>query len=259
MCAHKYMGMPLRSCSTTEPPDEPGTPCLYQDMMSFLESQIKDMWCRLHCILEVFRNESKPDLGYRLRVKENLPIRVTMRPADHIVIGWKAIYPDSCPSSHLYLRSDINEHCQYLGGPVSYCNWSKVSNIIVRQVSHGSAKHLVLGECKLLPAGCEIVWDYGQKKIPAFCNEDWFQPEALSFSIFFYCCCVMTTLPKNVHNSKSELEVYRELCALCGKPYKAARRDWTKRKCQKKVHFLNSHADFFGTDWDGCGFYDSSK
>ncbi|KAI3480224.1 hypothetical protein L1887_57643 [Cichorium endivia] len=73
-CANKYMGMPLRQCSSTEPTDKPGASRLSEDMMMLLENQIDDMWRGLQSILEIFHDDSKPHLGYRLRVKEQLPL-----------------------------------------------------------------------------------------------------------------------------------------------------------------------------------------
>ncbi|KAK3916907.1 DNA replication and repair protein RecF [Frankliniella fusca] len=217
------MGVPLRQCASTEPPDQPGASCLSEEMMSFLQNQIDDMWRKLQNIFEVFQEESAQHLGYRLRVKEGLPIKVTM--------------------------SDLKEN-QYLGGPLSYSNWaaSKDANLTARQVTHGSRKYLVRGECKFVAAGCELLWDYGKKVIPQFNNHDWFKEE---------CCFVVETIPKSM-KSKESLEICRELCVLCGKPYKCNRRDWTKRRPQKKVHFINSHINFLGTDWDGCGDFDPS-
>ncbi|XP_052129971.1 uncharacterized protein LOC127751056 [Frankliniella occidentalis] len=220
-------------------------------MMMLLENQIDDMWRGLQSILEIFHDDSKPHLGYRLRVKEQLPIRMTMRPADQIVIGWKAVYPTHCPSLHLYLRSDMRDNHQYLGGPVSYCNWAPAKNatLVVRQVSHGSTRNLVRGETKMLTAGSELLWDYGKTYMPVF-DDSWFQQE---------CCSIKGSIPKQIPWVKESHEICRELCVLCGKPYRCERRNWTKRKPQKKVHFLNSHSDFLGTDWDGCGVYDSSQ
>jgi len=53
---------------------------------------------------------------------------------------------------------------------------------------------------------------------------------------------------------KDKIEVYEDLCVLCGTPYRA--KSGTGRKAQKKVHFLNSHADFLGTNWNGSGRFD---
>ncbi|XP_026285421.1 uncharacterized protein LOC113211305 isoform X1 [Frankliniella occidentalis] len=251
-CANKYMGMPLRQCSSTEAPDQPGAVPLPVVIMSILERQIKDMWRKLSTVLEIYRDNDNPDLGYRLRVKPDLPIKLVFKPADQIMFGWKAVFSDIGPSSHLYLRSNLKEHNQYLGGPVSYCNWvlSKDATITVRQISHGSARHLVRVESKSLSAGSELLWDYGEKIQPVFSNEGWFVPK---------CCSILASLPKNVCIvKKNTLEVFRELCVLCGKPYRAARRDWTTRKSQKKVHFLNDHVNFLGTDWDGHELYDPS-
>jgi len=160
--------------------------------MLLLKKQITDMWQKMSTLLEIFHDDTKPELGYRLRVKPDLPIKVSMKQTDQVILGWKAVIPesDTSPSVHLYLRSDMSEHNQYLGGPVSYCNWAEKRgcNITVMQVSHGSTRHLVRVESKFLPAGAELLWDYGKPKMPTFSNDGWFQPEVCMPYLKEICC-----------------------------------------------------------------------
>jgi len=150
--------------------------------MSLLMSDIKSMWKRLSLICEIFEDKDNPDLGYRLRIKNDIPIKVSMKHSDQILVGWKAAIPNGCASLHLYDRSDIDESYQYLGGPVSYSNWAptKSANMVVKQISHGSSRHKVLAETKgTLLCGSELLWDYGKKNKPCFNNETWFNPRVI--------------------------------------------------------------------------------
>jgi len=148
--------------------------------MSLIIADIRNIWQRLSSICEIFIDTENPALGYRLRLKKDLPIKITMKDRDQIAVGWKAVYSLGCPSEHLYERSDLDCNHQYLGGPVSFCNWApkKSVNFFVNQVSHGSARHLVRGETKPeLQSGSELLWDYGKKDPPCFNNEKWFNPK----------------------------------------------------------------------------------
>lgn len=40
---------------------------------------------------------------------------------------------------------------------------------------------------------------------------------------------------------------------LCGLTYRSMHRDATKRNAQKKVHFIQFHSNYLGSDWDGYG------
>ncbi len=148
---------------------------LPEALISLLKKQITDMWRKMSTLLEIFYEDDKPEQGYRLRVKPDIPIKVSLKPTDQLIIGWKAMIPqiETSPSSHLYLRSDMAESNQYLGGPVSYCNWARTKecSITVKQISHGSARHLVRAESKFLSPGRELLWDYGLKKMPDFGNK----------------------------------------------------------------------------------------
>lgn len=51
-------------------------------------------------------------------------------------------------------------------------------------------------------------------------------------------------------------EVYQERCVLCGLTYRSMHRDATKRNPQKKVHFVQFHSNYLGSNWDGYGTFD---
>lgn len=44
----------------------------------------------------------------------------------------------------------------------------------------------------------------------------------------------------------------KECCVLCGKHFSVSKGG----RIQRKPHFIDSHADYLGTDWDGVGKYD---
>ncbi|XP_034231502.1 uncharacterized protein LOC117639736 [Thrips palmi] len=251
-CGYKYMGAPMRRCSSIEKPDEPGVCALSDETMTLMMSEIRNMWKRLSLILEIFEVKEEPTLGHRLRVKENLPIKVSMKPCDQVLIGWKVIIPPDCESRHLYDRSRLKESDLYLGGPLSFCNWSSSasSTLIVREISHGSRRHQVRAETKgVLLAGTELLWDYGEKKRPDFSKVNWINP---------LCCTSDHQIAKPLSKKKSKDEVFPELCVLCGAPYRLNSNKSVDRKAQKKVHFLNSHVDFLGSDWTGYGTFDKN-
>lgn len=140
------------------------------------------MWKRLSLICEIYVDKANPVLGYRLRIKDKLPIKVSMKQADQILIGWKAVAPYGSPSHHLYNRSDLDDGYQYLGGPVSFSNWtpSKSANLVVKQLSHGAGRYRVLAETKgTITGGTELLWDYGKKTVLQFDSGSWFKPEVI--------------------------------------------------------------------------------
>ena len=87
-----------------------------------LKQTIKEMWIRAGTLLEVLHDAKRPDLGYRMKVKDSLPIQVTLKEEDTFYFGWCAVAPEDSPCSHLYERSPVDP-CGYLGGPASFCNW----------------------------------------------------------------------------------------------------------------------------------------
>lgn len=72
----------------------------------------------------------------------------------------------------------------------------------------------------------------------------------------FQCCDIVNAVAKPLPRKKEEM--YQELCVLCGGPYRLNSRK-SDRNAQKKVHFINSHTDFLGSDWNGCGRFDPQK
>jgi len=75
-------------------------------------------------------------------------------------------------------------------------------------------------------------------------------------SFIFQCCNIVPTTAKSC---RSKEKVCEELCVLCGKPYRLSSRNTVNRKAQKKVHLMNSHIDFLGSEWNGCGQFDIKK
>jgi len=147
-------------------------------------SEIRNMWKRMSVILEIFIDKNNPAMGYRLRVKENLPIKLSMKQSDMVVIGWMAAIPEGCVSEHVYYRSDTDDNNKYLGGPVSFCNWAPTasSTLIVKQTSHGFGRYQARAETKgSLKGGTELVWDYGKRKMPDFDNDNWHNPEVYRY------------------------------------------------------------------------------
>ena len=58
---------------------------------------------------------------------------------------------------------------------------------------------------------------------------------------------------------KSKSEVFQDLCVLCGAPYRSNSKKSVDRRAQKKVHFINSHVDFLGSEWNGLGTFDKNE
>jgi len=150
--------------------------------MDDLFQEIHDMWQKCSVIFEIFQEPEHPDLGYRLRVAEKLPMKLNIKGNDALPVGWKVVCPDNGPSSHLYMRSPV-EHNQYLGGPISYSNWCPKSTVCVRQLSHGPWAHVVRAEVKDKPPGTELVWDYGVKSLDNLFDGAWFKSEVIFFVI----------------------------------------------------------------------------
>lgn len=46
--------------------------------------------------------------------------------------------------------------------------------------------------------------------------------------------------------------MYTESCVLCGKQFPTNNKE---RRFQRKPHFINSHADYLGSSWNGLGPY----
>lgn len=140
-----------------------------------LKCTIKRIWEKAKSIFEIFIDPSEPALGYRLRVKPGMPIKITVKSEDGFYFGWCANVPESSCCSHLYKRSPVKPN-GYLGGPASYCNWAagKQATMHLSRPTIRSARFLARLECRNLNSGAELLWNYGcdkQMPVPA---DDWF-------------------------------------------------------------------------------------
>ena len=142
---------------------------------------IKVSWETCASIFEMFIEEDQPELGWRLRVKQNLPIPLQIPRYKRIVVGWVADAPLEGACAHLYARSPMQPR-HYIGGPVSYMNWceSKFQSVhVLTPLTNLCEPVLPVTMCttKKLDSGQELLWDYGLHvpTPPEF--ELWFNPE----------------------------------------------------------------------------------
>lgn len=140
-----------------------------------LKQTIKEMWVKAATLFEVFRDAKCPDLGFRVKVKDSLPIKVTLKEDDMFYFGWCAVAPEDSPCSHLYERSPV-QPCGYLGGPASFCNWvpDKQATVSLSRPTRNIARYLVRLQCRNLSKGQELLWNYGNNKKMAI-EGDWFK------------------------------------------------------------------------------------
>jgi len=99
-------------------------------------------------------------------VKSDLPLKLTFKSSEQVLVGWSSACPQSGHSAHVYLRSPI-EHQGYLGGPVSYCNWTSKKaavNLKLNRSIHGPNSFKVYATCSNVAAGAELLWNYGLSK-----------------------------------------------------------------------------------------------
>lgn len=64
-----------------------GVSVLSEETMSLIMSDIKNMWRRLSFILEIFIDKEHPNLGYRIRVRDGLPMKLSMKQSDQVLLG----------------------------------------------------------------------------------------------------------------------------------------------------------------------------
>lgn len=123
------------------------------------------MWRKARAIFEIFYDSTEPHLGYRVKVRESLPIDVTLKPQNNFFFGWCARVPaEASACSHLYERSPVRPN-GYMGGPASYCNWARGDKgIRLQRPSRSTSRFLVRLECRSLCRGQELVWNYGFRK-----------------------------------------------------------------------------------------------
>lgn len=67
-------------------------------------------------------------------------------------------------------------------------------------------------------------------------------------------CCRISLKARVRHKRRKILSPFMkvESCVLCGKAFSI---DNNERRIQRKPHFINAHADFFGSEWNGLGAY----
>lgn len=149
--------------------------------IEILKETIKEMWNRAKTLFEVFYDDKHPELGYRLRVNDCMPIKVTLRDEDRFFFGWCAVSPENSPCSHIYNRSPVDP-CGYMGGPASYLNWSvgKKATASLSRPTSRTTRYLVRLECRNLTRGQELTWNYGcNKKMPI--EADWFKKQVHNY------------------------------------------------------------------------------
>ncbi|XP_034254094.1 uncharacterized protein LOC117652955 [Thrips palmi] len=248
-CGSQFMGAPLRICSSMEDDTaveghNSGIPCAE---LKNLKQTIKEMWVRAGTLFEVFYDAQRPDLGYRLKVKDSLPIKVTLKEDDMFYFGWCAVAPEDSLCTHLYKRSPL-QPCGYLGGPASLCNWvlDKQATVSFSRPLRKIARYLLRLQCRNLSKGQELLSNYGNTKIMAT-EADWFLKG---------CCNVFKEADRHVKRQDKRKNLsdlmFVECCVLCGKQYSIKNKEC---RIQRKPHFVNSHADFLGSKWNGLGPY----
>ncbi|KAK3908833.1 3-oxoacyl-[acyl-carrier-protein] synthase 3 [Frankliniella fusca] len=240
-CGRLTMGAPLRTCTCKEGDYADG---ISETEFENLKCTIQRIWEKAKSIFEIFIDPKEPALGYRLRVKPGMPIKVTVKSDDGFYFGWCANVPESSCCSHLYKRSPVKPN-GYMGGPASYCNWAagKQATMHLSRPTIRSARFLARLECRNLSSGTELLWNYGcdkQMPVPA---DNW-----------FLTCCSVAKAPVRRHQKKNVMATFVnvEKCVLCGEPFSINNKE---ARVQRKPHFINSHANFLGSSWDGLKPY----
>ncbi|KAK3913497.1 Nucleolar complex protein 2-like protein [Frankliniella fusca] len=177
-CA-SLMGAPLRTCSCVENDKSGG---ISDAELSCIKDTIQTMWEKARVLFEIFCDPKNPDLGFRIRVKPTLPIKLTFKVEDAFYFGWCARSTSQVisPCDHLYQRSPV-DLLGYMGGPVSYCNWAagkQATAKIIRPTS-SSVRFLARLECRNLSGGMELLWNYGSEQVMPIPNT-WFQEQCCS-------------------------------------------------------------------------------
>lgn len=74
--------------------------------------------------------------------------------------------------------------------------------------------------------------------------------------MFYYQCCGINDGDKGFKRQQKRQNLsevmYIEACVLCGKQFPTNNKE---RRFQRKPHFINSHADYLGSSWNGLGTY----
>jgi len=150
--------------------------------MELVKNTILDMWRQAGTVLEIFCNEDALNEGYRLKVKNDLAVKLTIRQQDSLICGWVAQIPPDLSEAHAFKRSWVEPN-GYLGGPISYMNWCNTSKQQVNVIPSINNKAFIKLHTKSsLPAGTELRWNYGRSSIPDWL--DWFNKEVN------FCSCV---------------------------------------------------------------------
>lgn len=149
-----------------------------------LKVTIQLMWDKAKDIFEIFFDPKQPYLGYRLKVKDTMPIKISVKPEDAFYLGWCAVVPNSSPCSHLYKRSPVKPE-GYMGGPASYANWAsgKQATANFSRPTSRSARFLARLECRNLKSGTEILWNYGCEKEMPVPEKVWFLEVNIMISV----------------------------------------------------------------------------
>ncbi|XP_052131091.1 uncharacterized protein LOC127751493 [Frankliniella occidentalis] len=253
-CGRKYMkGCPLRTCSALD-----GLSCgeaegegqgLTSQEFELLKIRIGEMWRIASTLFEVFIQKGAELEGYRVRVRTDKPLNVSIKPLEAIEFGWIAQIPKELALAHVFNRSALEPN-GYFGGPVSYMNWCETKKqkvAVITCESHSMCRIYLSGSHG---PGKELKWDYGRTEMPIL--HDWFLPE---------CCQLSTVDPveKKRHekySSSRRIHWFTESCVLCGELFSIANKEF---RVQRKQHFIGKHANFLGSLWDGCGSYDLEK
>ena len=78
----------------------------------------------------------------------------------------------------------------------------------------------------------------------------------MSSSHFLQCCSVLAQNTIKLERLRKRLQrkpfEWQESCVLCGTQYNVDNREG---RLQRKPHFVNSHADYLGSTWDGTGTF----
>jgi len=134
-----------------------------------------EMWVKADTLFQVFYDPKCPELGYRMKVKDNMPLKVTLKEDNNFFFGWCAFAPEMSICSHLYHRSPVKPN-GYMGGPASLCNWvqGKRATVSISRPINRSVRYMARLQCRNLERGQELLWNYGDsKKMPV--EADWFK------------------------------------------------------------------------------------
>ncbi|XP_034249827.1 uncharacterized protein LOC117650477 [Thrips palmi] len=250
LCASETMQIPLRHCKEIEDESTAEFCGATSEQLMLMKQCVRTMWEKASTVLEFFTEESNPDLGFRIRAKKSLPFSIKFLERDYVEFGWTAsCAPVTSKCYHLYERSPIHV-AGYLGGPLSYLNWKgKHPNTTVTKSYKGPESFSVYIKSSPMKPGDELFWDYGSpSQLPEFGK--WFNDKCCSIIPSNDIRCDRSLLKTFHQNNLKYLN--KECCVLCGKPFSVS----PSGRIQKKPHFIDSHADFLGSYWDGIETFD---